>query len=281
MVPSCSGGAPKFQQTTPPDATVDRAIHDGGRLGFLPAAPTPKAPIGLTVIPAVGPSSVPAPAMLVLPGGGYARQADHEAEPVAEWLASLGVHAFVLRYKVAPHRHPEPLAHAKEAMLWIRSGAHGLTVDSKRVGVLGFSAGGHLAGSLSVALPTGDPTLDQAGAVPDLSVLCYPVISFVDSAHQGSVDNLAGEGAPPDLLEQLSLERQVQASTPPAFLWHTADDEAVPVSHSLAYAAALAKARVPVELHVFPHGVHGIGLAEGAPGAGQWPNLCAGWLSRM
>ena len=240
-----------------------------------------RAPRALKVIPAVGPSGVPAPAVLVLPGGGYAKTADHEAEPVAEWLASLGIHAFVLRYRVAPDRHPAPLRDAKQVMLWIRSGSHGLKVDPSRVGVLGFSAGGHLAATLSVQVSTGDPALDVSGAVPDLSILCYPVISFVDSVHQGSVDNLAGAGAGPEILRQLSTELHVTAATPQAFLWHTADDQSVPVSHSLAYAGALSRAGVPVELHVFPSGIHGIGLALGTPGAEQWTALCAAWLRRM
>ncbi|MCP2048380.1 UNVERIFIED_ORG: acetyl esterase/lipase [Paenarthrobacter nicotinovorans] len=249
--------------------------------------PPQRMPAALTVIPAVEGSGVaarsgaPAPAVLVLPGGGYARQADHEAEPVAEWLASLGIHAFVLRYPVAPHRHPAPLAAAKRAMMWIRGGAHGLDVDPARVGVLGFSAGGHLAATLSVQAATGDPAVDVPGAVPDLSILCYPVISFVDSAHQGSVDNLAGVGADVEALRGLSAELHVDAATPPAFLWHTADDDVVPFTHSLAYAAALGKAGVPAELHVFPEGVHGLGLAAATPGARQWTGLCAEWLRRM
>ncbi|MCD4849533.1 alpha/beta hydrolase [Arthrobacter sp. AK01] len=246
-----------------------------------------QAPRALTVIPAVGhsgvagPSTEAAPAVLVLPGGGYAKTADHEAEPVAEWLASLGIHAFVLRYPVAPDRHPAPLAAAKQAMLWIRRGDHGLNLDPSRVGVLGFSAGGHVASTLSVGVSTGDPSLDVAGALPNLSVLCYPVISFVDSVHQGSVDNLAGAGARPEVLRELSTDLHVTPATPPAFLWHTADDHSVPVGHSLAYAGALSRAGVPVELHVFPHGVHGIGLASGTAGADQWTGLCAAWLSRM
>lgn len=226
------------------------------------------------------PAPGPRPAVLVLPGGGYARQADHEAEPVAEWLAGLGIHAFVLRYRVAPDRHPAPLEDAKEAMLQIRLGSHGLAVDPERVGVLGFSAGGHLAATLSTATATGSGRLDVPAAVPDLTVLCYPVVSYTRSVHQGSVDNLLGSAPSSDVLAELSAERQVTAATPPAFVWHTADDDAVHVRHSLGYAGALMDAGVPAELHVFPHGRHGLGLATDEPGPRQWTALCADWLSR-
>ena len=232
----------------------------------------------LAAVPAAGAGA--RPAVLVLPGGGYERQAAHEAEPVAAWLADLGIHAFVLRYRVAPHRHPAPLEDAKEAMLHIRSGAHGLTVDGARVGVLGFSAGGHLAATLSTAAATGDARLDVSAAVPDLSVLCYPVVSLTHEVHQGSVDNLLGRAPSSDLLAALSADGRVTEATPPAFLWHTADDAAVPVSHSLRYAGALMAAAVPAELHVFPQGRHGLGLAQGEPGTEQWPALCAAWLER-
>jgi acetyl esterase/lipase len=234
----------------------------------------------ITTIPARTGAAGPRPAILVLPGGGYAHQADHEAEPVAEWLAALGIHAFVLRYRVAPDRHPAPLEDAKEAMLFIRSGLHGLAVDPKRVGVLGFSAGGHLAATLSTAADSGNRDLDVDAAVPDLSVLCYPVVSLIHDTHQGSVENLLGELPPSNLLTALSAELNVTARTPPTFLWHTADDEAVPASNSLAYAKALIAAGVAAELHVFPEGRHGLGLATGEPGPGQWTSLCASWLQR-
>lgn len=238
-------------------------------------------PGSFTAVPARGPHTGPRPAVLVLPGGGYARQADHEAEPVAGWLAGLGIHAYVLRYRVAPHRHPAPLEDAKEAMLRIREGALGLDVDGSRVGVLGFSAGGHLAATLSTAAATGSAILDVRAAVPDLTVLCYPVVSCLAEPHQGSVDNLLGVSPSDDLLRGMSAELHVTATTPPAYIWHTADDEAVPVHHSLAYAASLARAGVPAELHVFPHGRHGIGLAADVPGPDQWTALCAAWLDRM
>jgi acetyl esterase/lipase len=234
----------------------------------------------LTAVPSRTGATGNRPAILVLPGGGYARQADHEAEPVAEWLAGLGIHAFVLRYRVAPDRHPAPLEDAKQAMLHIRGGAHGLAVDHGRVGVLGFSAGGHLAATLSTAVATGSANLDVPQAVPNLTVLCYPVVSCTEEVHQGSVDNLLGDAPPSDILAELSAEQQVTAETPPAFLWHTADDAAVPVSHSLGYAGALLSAGVPAELHVFPHGRHGLGLAVGERGPDQWSSLCADWLGR-
>lgn len=238
------------------------------------------APRGLTAVPAHQEAAGPRPAILILPGGGYARQADHEAEPVAEWVASLGIHAFVLRYRVAPQRHPAPLEDAKEAMLHIRNGRHGLAVDADRVGVLGFSAGGHLAATLSTGSATGNLELDLPAAVPDLSVLCYPVASLTHETHQGSVLNLLGDAPPSNLLAALSAELNVTSRTPPAFLWHTADDEAVPVSNSLNYARALVAAGVPAELHMFPRGRHGLGLAAGEPGAEQWTALCAAWLER-
>lgn len=242
---------------------------------------TSPSPSNLTVIPALAGTDDARPAVLVLPGGGYGQTSDHEAEPVAEWLAGLGVHAFVLRYRVAPHRHPAPLTDAKEAMLWIRSGEHGVAVDPSRVGVLGFSAGGHLAATLSTATACDDAKLDVADAVPDLSILCYPVVSFTDAVHQGSIDNLLGQSPPSDLLERMSPELNVTDATPPAFLWHTADDGPVPVENTFAYAQALVRQGVPAEVHVFPHGRHGLGLAEGETGPDEWPALCAKWLARQ
>lgn len=170
------------------------------------------ATVSLTAVPAR--ADGPRPAVLVLPGGGYGHQADHEAEPVAEWLASLGIHAYVLRYRVAPHRHPAPLEDAKTALLQIRSESGGPAVDATRVGVLGFSAGGHLAATLSTAVATGNAALDVRAAVPDLTVLCYPVVSCTEDVHQGSVDNLLGASPSDDLLREVSADLHVTAATP-------------------------------------------------------------------
>ena len=240
---------------------------------------SPAMPPGLSITPAKGEPLQESPAMLVLPGGGYARHGDHEAEPVAEWLASLGIHAFVLRYRVAPHRHPAALQDAKAALAWIRRGGHGLAVDGNRVGVLGFSAGGHLAATLAAGTPSGDASLDVPASLPDLSVLCYPVLSFETAVHQGSIDNLLGASPSKEILAGLSAERTVTGDTPPAFIWHTFDDGSVDVEHSLRYALALRHAAVPAELHVFPHGRHGLGLAGGVSGVERWTELCATWLA--
>lgn len=237
----------------------------------------------ITVVPAavrstdVGPTT----AVLVLPGGGYAGHASHEAEVVAHWLSSAGWHAFVLRYPVSPEEpsaalHPAPLTAAVEAMRWIRSGAHGLDIAPHAVGVLGFSAGGHLAASLSHAATL----LDAPDAVPDFAVLGYPVVSLVHEPHLGSTRRLLGPDPDPELLDALSLANQVTASTPPTFLWHTAADAGVPVSHSLGYAEALAAHHVPFELHIFPDGPHGLGLGYSDPTVRHWTALCEDWIRR-
>jgi acetyl esterase/lipase len=222
-----------------------------------------------------------APAFLVLPGGGYQRHAEHEGEGLTAWLNALGIHAFVLRYRVGPTPaglFPGPLADAKAAMAWIRSGAHGIEIDPERVGVIGSSAGGHLAATLSLDLPSQDTGLDAAHTVPDLAVLSYPVISMVHEPHHGSVERLLGDQAAAEVLESLSAELQVTDSAPPTFIWHTGDDANVPVSNSLNYAAALLKRQVATELHVFPAGAHGLGLADENPSVRQWAGLCERWL---
>lgn len=206
--------------------------------------------------------------MLVLPGGGYGALADHEGVPVAEWLTAIGWRARVVRYPVLT-RHPGPLDVVRaEIEAERRAGA-------QVVGVLGFSAGGHLAGHTALA-PDSRP--EQR---PDLAVLCYPVVSMVAPTHGYSRDNLLGEGASAEARAAASLELLVTPSSPPMFLWHTAADEAVPVGeHPYVLAAALAGAGVAHELHVFSEGVHGIGLAPGEPAA-AWTGLCESWLTRV
>ena len=221
-------------------------------------------------------------AIIVCPGGGYGRLAPHEGEPIAQWLVGLGIAAFVLRYRVAPHRHPTPLRDAQRAIRLVRQRGAEWGLASSRVGMLGFSAGGHLTASAGVFHDVGDPAngdpIERVSSRPDALVLCYPVITFSEYRHQGSTDNLLGPEATAASRDAVSLERQVSATTPPAFLWHTADDAAVPVGHSLLFAGALRRQGIPFELHVYPHGRHGLGLAEEEPSVAGWTTLCAAWL---
>jgi dipeptidyl aminopeptidase/acylaminoacyl peptidase len=165
----------------------------------------------------------------------------------------------------------------------VRARAKDFGVDPSRLGILGFSAGGHLAATAGTHFDEGDAAasdpISRMGSRPDFMVLAYPVMSMdAPYAHRGSVQNLLGDTPDPRLLEDLSNERRVTARTPPAFLFHTAEDTAVPVENSLAFTQAMHQAGVPVELHVFPKGRHGVGLAPQDPVLSQWPGLCAAWL---
>ena len=224
----------------------------------------------------------PTAAVIVFPGGGYARRAPHEAEPIARWLNSIGISAFVLNYRVAPYKHPVPLGDAERAVRLVRHRAAEWHVDPKRIGVLGFSAGGHLAATLAthydqMKRAAGDP-IDNHSSRPDLVILAYAVITLGEFTHAGSRDFLLGENPDPQLIRSLSNETQVTADTPPMFLWHNADDLAVPVENSLHFAEALSKHKVPFSLHVFPKGGHGVGMAFDFAEASQWTSLCETWL---
>ena len=201
---------------------------------------------------------------IVLPGGGYHGHAAHEAEPVAEWLESLGHAASVFRYPVLT-RHPAVNDAVTDEIRRVRA------TGVEKVGLLGFSAGGHAAG---LAALTSAETVDAA-------ILCYPVVSMLLETHAGSRESLIGLDAAPALRESTSLERVVTPSAPPFFVWHTAEDASVPVEHSYLLSAALAERGVPHSLHVFPRGKHGIGLAEGTGTAEAWTALAGMWLSEL
>lgn len=227
-------------------------------------------------------TDAPRGAVLICPGGGYTKRAPHEAEPVARRFNQAGIHAFVLQYRVAPHRHPAPLLDAARALRLIRARAAEWRIDPACIAVLGFSAGGHLAASLGVhfdldELETGDE-LDRVSARPDALILCYPVISAGRFGHQGSFRNLLGPEAPETRWTQMSLERHVGPGTPPTFLWHTYADGGVPVENSLLFAKALRSAGTPFELHIYPEGKHGLGLAPDHPHVATWMPLCIQWL---
>ena len=230
--------------------------------------------------------SAPRPLVVVLPGGGYGGRAEHEADPVAEWLNGLGVHALVCHYRVFPWRHPAPLADAQRAVRLVRANAGAWQVDPERLGVLGFSAGGHLACSVANFGDDGDPaSADPVAREPSRAnalIACYPVVSFGPHGHRGSMINLVGENPDPALHRQLSLENSVTPRNPPAFLWHSANDPGVPVANSLLYAQALSDARVPFALHVYPTAPHGIGLGRNHPGtAREWTRACETWLQEL
>lgn len=235
--------------------------------------------------PYLPPASEPTAAVVVCPGGGYDHRADHEAGPVARWLASLGVAGIVLDYRVAPYRHPIPLQDAQRGIRLVRATADEWNIDPAAVGILGFSAGGHLAAS-TATIPApdaddADDAVDRQSSRPDALIACYPVISFGDHGHDGSMRSLLGQVPQPGLPEYLSLESRVTTDTPPTFLWHTADDEAVPVENSLLFAAALRRCGVPFELHVYQHGPHGLGLAQDSPACREWTTACANWLREI
>ncbi|MBE1441641.1 alpha/beta hydrolase [Paenibacillus sp. OAS669] len=237
-----------------------------------------------TLVPYLVEGEEPTAAVVVCPGGGYARRAQHEGEPVALWLNSLGISAFVVHYRVAPYRHPNPLMDAQRAIRTVRSNAKQWNIDPNRVGILGFSAGGHVAASAGTQYDAGRPDaedpIERESSRPDLLVLCYAVISFGTYAHKGSLNNLLGESPDPSLVELMSHELQVTEDTPPTFLWHTADDASVPVENSLLFASSLSRNRVPFELHVFESGRHGLGLAAEQPGVKAWTDVCASWLKQ-
>jgi len=224
------------------------------------------------------------PAIIVCPGGGYQMKAEHEGAPIAQWLNRIGITAYVLDYRVVPFKHPVPLTDVQRAVRLVRSRAKEWNVDPHRVGVLGFSAGGHLASSIGTHFDLGgnnpiqsDP-VDRESCRPDLLVLCYPVISFGEHRHEGSMLNLLGNNPDDNVRRSLSNELQVTPATPPTFMWHTADDAAVPVENCLLFAQALRASGVPFELHIYPHGRHGLGLAVETPQVAKWTESCEIWL---
>lgn len=231
--------------------------------------------------------------MVVCPGGGYGFLATgHEGKDVALWLNSIGVTGVVLRYRIAPkYHHPIILQDAQRAIRTVRARAREWGLDPKRVGVLGFSAGGHLASTAATHFDRGDPDapdpIDRESCRPDLAVLGYPVIALATPyGHAGSLKNLLGDNPSKEQVEGLSNERQVTKDTPPTFLVHTNADKGVPAENSLLFTLALRKAGVPVELHLFEKGPHGLGLGTGWPGHDippdeafqAWSKLCATWL---
>jgi acetyl esterase/lipase len=224
-------------------------------------------------------------AVIVCPGGSYVNLAmNHEGRQVANYLNSLGIAAFVLKYRLGPrYHHPVELGDAQRAIRMVRSKAADWHIAPDRIGIMGFSAGGHLASSLSTHFDAGDAgaadAIDRIGCRPDFAVLGYPVISLVAPwTHQGSKKNLLGDNPDPELARSLSGELAVTAQTPPTFIFQTNGDTTVPAENSIYYFLALRKAGVTAELHVFQRGPHGVGLGMDDFALAEWPALLANWL---
>jgi len=224
-------------------------------------------------------------AMVVCPGGSYMSLAsDHEGRHVAQWLNTLGVTAFVLQYRLGPrYRHPAPLHDAQRTIRLVRAKATEWAVDPNRVGILGFSAGGHLAATAATRFDDGRrdarDAVERFGSRPDLAVLVYPVITLTTPAvHSKSLGNLLGDDADSKLRESLSNELQVTPQTPPTFLVHTDEDATVPPENSILFYEALRRAKIPAEVHVFAKGSHGLGLGAKGTAFAAWPDLCAAWM---
>lgn len=245
----------------------------------------PPADPAVTVYPAAEGFTGPRPAVLVLPGGGYRFHAAHEGEGYARWLSGLGLHAFVLDYPLmTDHRFPAPLLSSRQVLRWIRDGEHGLVVDTGRVGVIGSSSGGHLAGLLATGTVLSGEGPGEAPPRPDFAVLAYAPADLrllPDAPVSWILDGRM------ELRDELSPARHVDADTCAMFLWATAEDRPG-FANALAFASALVGAGVPAELHIYPHGRHGLGLADGVGYGGQgeirvahtarWAGACAAWL---
>lgn len=225
--------------------------------------------------------------VVICPGGGYrVLSFEKEGTRVARWLNSIGVAAFVLKYRLADYGFPAPMQDACRAMRLVRRHASRWGLKPDRIGILGFSAGGHLASTIGThfdSLPeAADDSLGGVSCRPDFMILIYPVISLTDSlGHAGSRKSLLGEAPDSNLVARFCNERQVTSATPPTFLVHGSDDLAVPVLGSVAFYTALQKAGVPAELHVYAHGPHGFGLGLGFGEVATWPLLCEQWLRQL
>lgn len=226
-------------------------------------------------------------AVVIFPGGAYRMRAPHEGEGYAKFLAENGVTAFVVDYRVLPHKFPLPLLDARRAVRWVRAHAEAYGIRKDQIAVMGSSAGGHLAALVSTYRGKlafeGLDAIDDEDYLPNGQILCYPVIvrpGETGISHAGCYKNLL-EVSTPELDAQVEPCGIADEKTPPAFLWHTAGDEGVNVINSYRYAEALRKLKVPVEMHIFPYGPHGVGLAESMPHVAQWSGLLLNWLKMM
>jgi acetyl esterase/lipase len=284
----CAVHGAQAQQAAPPPAgrgldtpPQEIPLWEGGAPGALGTADADTPTLTIYRAPRVANGT----GVIVAPGGGYQVLAmDHEGRQIAYWLNAMGVSAFVLKYRLGPkYHHPIELGDAQRAIRIVRARAQEFGVLPERIGMMGFSAGGHLTATAGTHFDAGKPdapdTIDRASSRPDFLILGYPVISSDPAiAHAGSFRNLLGEKPEPRLLEDLSNDLRVTADTPPTFLFHTNADEGVPAENSVRFYLALRKAKVPAEMHIFENGEHGVGLALNDPSLSAWPTLLMNWL---
>lgn len=265
-----------------------------GAPGALGNQPEDKPSLFIYPAPADSATGGPATgaAVLVCPGGGYAKLAiDHEGHDIARWYNRMGITAFVLKYRLGSwegngYKHPIMLNDAKRAMRMIRHDAKKYNIDENKIGVMGFSAGGHLASTLGThydsGIPRANDPIDTTNSRPNFMVLIYPVISLSSKfTHRGSRQFLLGPNPDKALTELLSNEKQVDSMTPPTFLVHSTDDKSVPPENSIYFYLALREHNVPAEMHIYDHGGHGYGMAPDDPMLHSWTDRCRDWLSRQ
>ena len=239
-----------------------------------------------TIAPFFAPKdSATGAAIIVCPGGGYSHLSEiKEGSDVAKWLNSLGITAFVLKYRLGMRYHaPSQLFDAARALRTVRSRAKEWNLDPNRIGILGFSPGGHLAATLGTHFDAGKAdspdAIERVSSRPDLMILIYPVITMGEFAHAGSKKYLLGDNPTPEAVKLYSNELRVTKDTPPTFIVHSVADPGVPVENSLLFANALRNAHVPFEMHLYEQGPHGFGLAPNNPILASWTKRCADWLS--
>lgn len=239
-----------------------------------------------TLTPYLCDSNTTGAAMVICPGGGYAGLAPHEGNDYALWLNQHGVTAFVLKYRLGSHgyHYPAEFQDVTRALRWVRAHADDYKIDTHRVGIMGSSAGGHLAATLLTHFDSGDTNsadvVERQSSRPDLGILCYAVITMGAATHGGSKANLLGRNPDPELVKLLSNELQVTTNTPSCFLWTTFEDRTVPMENTMMFAEALRKNKVPFDLHIYQKGGHGMGLKDKPPFANPhpWAGDCLFWL---
>jgi acetyl esterase/lipase len=233
------------------------------------------------------PTNATGAVMIICPGGGYAHLAPHEGNDYALWLNQHGVTCFVLKYRLGAdgYKHPTELQDASRAMRLVRARADEFKIDPKHIGIMGSSAGGHVASMLMTHFDSGDTNsadvIERQSSRPDIGILCYPVITMGELAHQGSKNLLLGRTPAPELVQETSGELNVTPTTPPCFIWTTSEDRTVPPENTLMFAAALRKNHVPFDVHIYQKGGHGMGLGDRTPPFAHphpWTGDCLFWL---